>query len=114
MSGTRVIHDNPEHAAIARLAQALGSLMLDTMLDDASLLNWEDTCFAAAIAMKGLAEMSARMQERPVDATLQELRTVIEAGLRQEIVLQRFKDRAEMEAWNAARHAADEPDGTVH
>lgn len=113
MSDATVPGKDPDYLAIAALAQRFSTLMLETVQDDGPL-NWQDACFAAAIAMKGLSEMSALMQDRPPADTLQELRTVFDAGLRQEVALKRFKSRAEMEAWNAAQQALGKSDGKVH
>jgi hypothetical protein len=107
VSGAFITTGNPRLAAIAALAQDLLAVMMET--GDEASLNWEEACFAAALAMKARAEMAANLQDQQPAAALAQLREVIELALRQEVKARRFANLEEAEAWAASEGARLEP-----
>lgn len=111
--------DEPSMAEIGKLAQAITTVMIDVAISENTSLNWQDVVFAAALAMKGVAEITAqnrRMIGEDPGNPLEQVRSLFGQAMMQPVLTRHFDSKEEMDAWLAEHGMAveDEPGGSVH
>lgn len=105
MNQTDVHCNNPDMQEVAKLAQVLTSFMMRAAQEgNGNTLNWQEACFAAALAMKAMAQMAEEVLGRPHAEVMQDLQETFRHGLEQQVFTKRFANEAAMKAWLAERN----------
>lgn len=80
--------DLPDMVAISALSQALVSQMMVAASRN-ERLNWQDLCYAASVAMKGLAVQAAAELGKSDDEMLDIVRKLFDLALKQAVTVAR-------------------------
>jgi hypothetical protein len=100
--------NNAYHQKIAAMASGMTEVYMDALRDPELDANWRDVCFAASIAMKGLASIWALRGKVSEEQALDELRSLFARAMQQPVVTKRFTSKADMDAWLATKGLQEE------